>query len=118
MLADIESADVLAAEESREIDQNTPLEPLAETLRDRLVEFTSPILGVKSLHAAARPLSNGQRQIVFMFSAERGVDAQSLLDVLIRAMAPAGDVLGVQKGFARRWLSRKIAKLEGSNLLG
>ena len=110
-------ADVLAAEESNNLDQSTVLQPLGQELREQLIGLSSEVVGVKTLHAAIRYLANGQRQIIFIFSAERGVDGTSLLDSLIDAMLPAGDLLGIERNVRRRWLTKKVEEQAGSNLL-
>lgn len=117
LLQEADRADALAAEELNNINQDAVLEPLDAPTREQLIELCSQVAGVKSLHAASRPIANGERQVVFAFSAERGVDSQLLVDTLIEAMAPAGNVLGVERSVAHRWLAKKIERQAGSNLL-
>ena len=65
---------------------------------------------MKWLLAGVRDLANGQ-QIVFVFAARRDFTGAAVLDALIDAMLPAGDLIGIQHGRGRRWLTKRLRQL-------
>ena len=119
LLQEAEDLDALAATESLNIDQMSQLQELEPAFRDRLAELVSTVAGVKRLHAAGRTLQNGDRQVVFIFSARRGVESNLLLNDLIDAMIQGGrGVLGIERTYSNRWLVKKVEDVSGGELIG
>ena len=119
LLQEAEDLDALAATESLNIDQMSQLQELEPAFRDRLAKLVSTVAGVKRLHAAGRTLQNGDRQVVFIFSARRGVESNLLLNDLIDAMIQGGrGVLGIERTYSNRWLVKKVEDVSGGELIG
>lgn len=109
----------LARAEAGAIDESVVLRPLDAATREQLVNLSRGVAGVKSLHAALRDLRHAaQPQIVFIFAPEKGVTGTEALDSLIKALVPAGDLLGIERGRQRRWLAKRIEALPGSGIIG
>lgn len=106
-------ADEEARRASSAIDESATIRPLAPETRDALVELTSGVAGVKWLLAGVRDLAGGP-QIVFVFATARGYTGGEVLDALIEAMLPAGDLLGIQHSRRRGWLTRRLRQLARS----
>lgn len=110
--------DALAKAEAGAIDESVVLRPLDDATREKLVELSSGVTGVKWLHAALRDLRRAaEPQIVFVFAPEKGTTGAGALDLLIEALLPAGDLLGIEGSRQRRWLAKRIGALPGSGII-
>lgn len=114
-LQEAERQQELAQAEASHIDENVILRPLTPELQARLAQLSSAVPGLASLHAAMRDMRHAaEPQIIFLFTAAKGYAATELLDQLIDAMLPAGDLIGLENSRKRRWLFRRIACLPNS----
>lgn len=92
---------------SSTIEESTALRALEAEKQDELIRLTAGIAGVKWLLAGVRDLANGQ-QIVFVFATQRNFTGTEVLDALLDAMLPAGDLIGIQHCNKRRWLTKRL----------
>lgn len=114
-LEQAERMDEAARHEANGIDESARLRPLSPDLRDRLATLIGDVPGVATLHAALRDMDHADDpQIVFVFSAQKAHIASQVLDALIEAMLPAGDLIGLERNFKRRWLFNRIRRLPDS----
>ncbi len=95
---------------SSTIDESIALRALEAEKQDELIQLTASVAGVKWLLAGVRDLANGQ-QIVFVFATQRNFMGTEVLDALIDAMLPAGDLIGIQHCNKRRWLTKRLRQL-------
>lgn len=108
----------LASAEANGVDESARLRPLPDDLRTRLADLSRDVPGVASLHAVVRDLDHSPKpQILFTFVARKGHVATQVLDALIDAMLPAGDLLGVEESARRRWLVKRVRKMAGSAVI-
>jgi len=101
------AAEQEARRTSSAIDECTELRPLETEKQEELVKLTADVAGVKWLFAGVRDLANGP-QIVFVFATRRNFTGTEVLDDLIDAMLPAGDLIGIQHCNKRRWLTKRL----------
>ena len=104
------TAEQEARRTSSAIDESATIRALEAEKREELIQLTAGVAGVKWLLAGVRDLANGQ-QIVFVFAARRDFTGAAVLDALIDAMLPAGDLIGIQHGRGRRWLTKRLRQL-------
>jgi hypothetical protein len=113
---------VLAAEEetrlaSSVIDESVQLRPLDAQEQQDLIARTTDVAGVKWLVAAKRDLPpQSQPQIVFVFATRGKHSGAEVLDALIEAMTPVGDLLGIEHSRPRRWLTKRLRDLPTSRI--
>ncbi|QAY75223.1 M48 family metalloprotease [Sphingosinicella sp. BN140058] len=103
-------ADEKTRRESSVIDESVELHPLDEQRRDELVAHVSEVSGIAWLRAGQRNLAAGP-QIIFVFKAAPHHTANEVLDALIEAILPSGDVLGIEHSRSRRWLTSRLQQL-------
>jgi Zn-dependent protease with chaperone function len=101
------AAEQEARRTSSAIDESTVLRALEAEKQEELIQLTASVAGVKWLLAGMRDLPNGQ-QIVFVFATQRSSTGTEVLDALIDAMLPAGDLIGIQHCNKRRWLTKRL----------
>ncbi|WP_339704212.1 M48 family metallopeptidase [uncultured Sphingosinicella sp.] len=118
LLEDAEAMERIRNDESSTIDENARLRPLDPATREQLVALAASVHGVRTLRAAFRDLVHSSKpQIVFVFTVKGGVIASEVLDKLIDAFLPAGDVFGIQEARDHRWLAKRIAALHHSKIV-
>lgn len=118
LLEAAEKDDARASAEANSIDESVALRPIDPATGEKLIALARDVFGVKSLHASVRDLKYPpQHQIVFVFEAKKGAVGQEVLDALIEALLPAGDLLGIEKCRKRRWLAKRIEALPNSRIL-
>lgn len=117
-LEQAERMEEAARHEANGIDETAQLRPLSPDLRERLTALIDGVPGVATLHAALRDMDHADApQIVFVFSARKEHVATQVLDALIEAMLPAGDLIGLERSFKRRWLFNRIRRLPDSSIV-
>jgi Zn-dependent protease with chaperone function len=108
----------LASAEANGIDESARLRPLPADLRAHLADLSRDVPGCASLHAVLRDLNHSSKpQILFTFVARKGHVASQVLDALIEAMLPAGDLLGIEESVRRRWLVKRVRKMADSTVI-
>lgn len=118
-LADAEAEHEIAQQEAATINESTVLRALEPELRDRLAKLAANVEGVTRVDAAQRDLQHAiSSQIVFVFSVAKGNDGSEVLDRLLDAMLPAGDLIGIERSKPRKWLFKRIVKLPNSRVIG
>lgn len=119
LLEGARAEEALARTEAGAIDESVVLRPLDPATREQLVALSSDVVGVKSFHAALRDLQYAPRpQIVFVFESEKGAIGAEVLDSLLEALLPAGDLLGIERNLSCRWLAKRIQALPRSTIVG
>lgn len=101
------AAEQEARRRSSTIDESTALRALKAEKQEELIQLTADVAGVKWLLAGVRDLENGP-QIIFVFATQRKFTGTEVLDALIDAMLPAGDLIGIQHCNKRRWLTKRL----------
>ncbi len=103
--------------ESSAIDEATTLRPLDEGRRAELADLARDVAGVRWLRASIRDLSSST-QIVIVFRTKGKRTGTEVLDDLIDALMPAGDLFGIEHSRTRRWLTRRLEAMPNSRVIG
>lgn len=118
LLAQAEAAEALATAEANAIDETARLRAADEALRERVSALVADVEGVAALHVAVRDLTHTSKpQTVFVFTAAHGYTGVGVLDRLVDAMLPAGDLIGIEMSRSRRWLTKRIKALPNSRII-
>ncbi|MHA6768739.1 M48 family metalloprotease [Sphingobium ummariense] len=118
LLEEAETKAELAKAEANAVDESVSLRPLTAELQERLTGLAQEVPGVASLHAALRDMRHApEPQILFLFSPAKGYSGTELLDSLIDALLPAGDLMGIERSAKRRWLFNRVKALPQSRII-
>lgn len=104
-----------ATRESERIDESVVLRPLDPDQQADLAARAATVEGVRWLYAGVRDLTGGP-QLVLVFAPARQFTGTEVLDALIEALIPAGDLYGLEHHLRRRWLTTRLKRLPNSRL--